>query len=175
VVNPTLAPRQPKCRACALVATIEDLTIRLYDPELNPLPVAGAVEYLRAVGLSGTNRQLQAIALSHRRHVDKWMERGGAIAPAQIAEGVSRIPQPIGNTGWVDLTQRGMDAGSEALRIIAERMRTGAMEDKDVIAVAKLGQVAASKRADLELKGALKRAESIARLASGIARPVDPT
>lgn len=171
MVNPVLAPRKPKCRACNHVASIEDVTIRLYDPDLNPLPLAGAVEYLRTVGMDGTNRQLRAIALVHRRHVDKFIERGGAVAPAELKDGVSRIPPPVGNTRWVDVNQQGMDVGSTALQQIGERMKTGGMEDKDLIAVAKIGQGAATVRATLEMKGALKRAEAIARLASGLSKP----
>lgn len=171
--NPALAPRSRRCRACELVATIEDLAYRLFDPDMNPLPLAAAVEYLQTVGLTGTGRQLQAIALRHRRHIEQWVERGAAIAPAQIIDGngVTRLPAAAGNTRWVDVNQQGMDVGSTALGQIAERLTAGAMEDKDVIAVAKLGQTAAAKRADLELKGALKRAESIARLASGFSQP----
>jgi hypothetical protein len=170
-VNPVLAPRKPKCRACLHVASIEDLTMRLYDEELNPLPLEGAVEYLKTVNLDGTKRQLEAIALTHRRHVDKFLERGGAVAPAQIEDGVTRIPAAAGPSRWVDVNQGGMDVGMTAIGIIETRLQSGAMEDKDVIAVAKLGQTAAAKRADLEMKGALKRAESIARLASGFASP----
>lgn len=173
-MNPALAPRRPKCRACLHVAVIEDLAYRLYDPELKPLPLAGAVEYLRAVGLGGTKRQLEAIALTHRRHIDAFLERGGAVAPAQIAEGVSRIPAAVGNTAWVDVNQSGMDIGMAALGMLSERVRTGGMEDKDLISVAKLGQAAASTRASLEIKGALKRAQSIGQLASGFKRP-EPT
>lgn len=145
--------------------------MRLFDEDLNHLPIKGAVEYLRAVGLEGTRRQLEAIAMTHRRHVDKFLARGAAVAPAQIAEGVTRIPPPVGNTRWLDANQSGIDVGMSALGQIATRLQSGAMEDRDVIAVAKLGQTAASKRADLELKGALKRAESIARLASGFSLP----
>lgn len=172
--NPALAPRDRRCRACELVATIEDLAYRLFDPEMNPLPLAGAIEYLQAVGLTGTARQLQAIALRHRRHIEKWIERGSAIAPAQIEDGLSRIPAPAGNTSWVDVNQQGMNAGLTALQQIAGRMQTGTMEDKDLIAVAKIGQGAATVRATLEMKGALKRAEAIARLASGLSKPQEP-
>jgi len=173
VVNPVLAPRSSKCRACALVATIEDLTLRLYDPDLNVLPVTGAIEYLRSVGIAGTTRQLQAIALSHRRHVDKFLERGAAVAPALIEEGLSHIPPPMGDVKWVDVNQRGMDVGASALVLLEQRIRAGGMEDKDVISAAKLGQTAAHKRAELEMKGAMKRAESIARLAAGISKPAE--
>lgn len=170
-MNPVLAPRNAKCRCCQLVATIEDVTIRLYDPELNPLPVIGAVEYLRSVGLTGTNRQLQAFALSHRRHVDKWLERGAAIAPADLADGVSRIPAPMGNTRWLDVNQQGMDIGAQAATLLIDRMQSGGMEDKDLISVAKLGQNAAMTRATLELKGAIKRKAMELQLASGFKRP----
>lgn len=156
------------------MATIEDLAYRLFDPEMTPLPLAGAVEYLQTVGLTGTARQLQAIALRHRRHIEKWAERGASIAPAQIAEGVSRIPAVAGNTRWVDGNQQGMDLGTAAGNIIAERLRAGSMEDKDVISVLKVGQNAVAVRASLEMKGALKRAEAIARLASGFGSPQEP-
>jgi hypothetical protein len=169
--NPALAPRARRCRACELVATIEDLAYRLFDPELNPLPLKGAVEYLATVGLTGTSRQLQAIALRHRRHIEQWIERGAAIAPAQSMDGVTRIPPPIGDARWVDVNQGGMTVGMTALGQIAARLSSGTMDDKDVIAVAKLGQNAAATRAALELKGSIKRAESIARLASGLATP----
>lgn len=170
-MNPVLAPRRPTCRCCSLVASPEDVTMRLFDPELNHLPIKGAVDYLRTVGLEGTRRQLEAIAMTHRRHVDKFLARGGSVAPAQITEGLTRIPPPSGPASWVDVNQNGMSVGLTALGQIADRLQSGAMEDRDVIAVAKLGQTAAAKRADLELKGALKRAESIARLASGFSQP----
>jgi hypothetical protein len=173
VVNPAEAPRAPKCRVCTYVATPADVTIRLFDPELLPLPLDGAVEYLRAVGFAGTNRQVQAIALSHRRHIEKWMEHAVGIAPAHIESGVSKIPRPMGDTRWIDLNQRGMDVGSEALALLSQRIATGGMEDKDVIAAAKLGQAAASTRANLELKGALKRAEALAKLAAGFTKPAE--
>lgn len=172
-MNPVEAPRHPKCRVCTLVAVPQDVTIRLYDPELAHIPLEGAVEYLRAVGLSGTNRQLQAMAITHRRHVDKWMERGAAVAPALIEQGVQRIAAPIGDTRWVDLNQSGMDLGAQANAKLRERIATGGMEDKDLVSIARMGQGAAKTRAELEMKGALKRAQEIAKLASGFSKPAE--
>jgi len=170
-VNPALAPRRPKCRVCTLVSSPEDVTIRLFDSDLQHLPIKGAVDYLRAVGIEGTRRQVQTIALSHRLHIDHFLEAGGTVAPAQIADGMTRIPAPIGDAGWIDVNRQGMNVGLTALQIISERMNAGNMADSDLISVAKLGQVAASKRADLEIKGSIKRAESIAKLAAGFAPP----
>ena len=147
--------------------------MRLYDPELNILPFTGAVEYLRSVGISGTTRQLQAMVEAHRRHVEKFIARGAQVAPAQIAEGVSRIPPPMGDTRWVDVNQRGMDLGMSAMGILEQRINAGGMEDKDLIAAAKLGQTAATTRATLEMKGSIKRAEAIARLAAGMDNPAE--
>jgi hypothetical protein len=173
-VNPTLAPRHSPCRVCDLVAVQGDVTLRLFDAELNPLPLESAVEYLRAVGFTGTIRQLQAFALTHRRHVQRFIDQEGAMAPAQ-AEGISRIAAPIGKAAWVDVNQAVMNTGLQASEIIAERLRTRAeaMEVRDLVAIQASGSAAASKRADLELKGLLKRGESIARIAAGIDRPVE--
>lgn len=168
-MNPVLAPRQPKCPVCTLVASPEDVTIRLFGPDLTHLPTEGAVAYLRDVGLEGTIRQLQAKVLVHRRHVDRFLEAGGAVAPAKLVEGVSRIRPPVGDTRWVDVNQQGMDIGATAMQILAARL--DALEPRELIAVANLGQAAAAKRADLEVKGHLRKAEQLARLAAGIRRP----
>lgn len=164
-MTPTLAPRMPKCQVCTLVASPMDVTIRLYDPDLNHLPFDGGLEYLRSVGLAGTKRMLMAKLLQHRRHVDHWLAKSaGAVAPAQIAEGVSRIERPLPTT-WVDANQQGIDVGSAALTILGNGLET--LEARELIAVAKIGQSAAGVRASLEMKGAIKRAEEISRLASG--------
>lgn len=176
MVNPTQAPRKRSCRVCELVAMPEDVTIRLYDPDLVWLPLEGAVEYLQGVGLSGTSRQLNAVALTHRRHVDKFIAAEGAVAPADTAEGMSRIPRPIGRTTWVDVNQRGMDIGRTALDALEERLKIpDAIATKDLVAVANLGQSAAAKRADLEMKGQLRRAEALAQIASGFRKPEEAT
>jgi|GEM_PF-4283248 len=169
MVNPVLAPRQPKCPVCTLVASPEDVTLRLYDPNLEHLPTDGAVGYLREVGIEGTIRSLKAKALTHRRHVDRFIDNGGAVAPGHTEDGIVRIPPPMGNASWVDVNQTGMDLGAQAAQLIASRM--GNMEDGDLIKVARIGQAAAETRATLELKGQIRRNEQIARLASGLRKP----
>lgn len=168
-----MAPRQPKCIVCLNVAVPEDVTIRLYDPDLNHVPLVGAVEYLRDVGLTGTVRQLEARALAHRRHVQRWLDGGGAIAPAKIEAGVSRIPAAPVNATWLDTNQQGMNIGLRALGEINELIGAGMLGPKELVSVARLGQTAATKRADLEMKGQLRRQENMARLAAGFRKPAE--
>lgn len=174
VGNPLLAPLNPKCRICTreLVAEPNDVTMRLFDAEAKPRPPKDAAAYLAAVGVTATARQRTAIALVHRRHIAKWLETNGtAVAPAQVESGVQRIPSLEGDVSWLDVQRQGMKLGEEANRLIAARLV--GMEDRELISVAKLGQTAATTRATLEIKGAIKRQESIARLASGFEQPED--
>lgn len=176
MVNPAAAPRVSACRVCQLVAVPGDVTLRLFDEELNLVPLDAAVEYLRAVGFAGTNRQIQAFALTHRRHVEKFIEHAGAVAPAQIVEdGLSRLPVASEKARWVDVNQRVMDTGMQASEIIAQRLRDApqGIEIRDLVAIQASGSAAASKRAELEMKGQLRKAEALARIASGLDRPPD--
>lgn len=163
------------CLACGAIASPGDLTIRLFDAQLNHLPLKGAVEYMRMVGMTGAERNLRSAAVRHRRHVDEFIDREGAIAPAQIAEGLSRVAPPMGPVAWVDVNQDVMSVGSAATALIAERIRLGGeeMETKDLISVMNAGSSAATMRASAEMKGQLRKAEALARLASGFKRP-DP-
>lgn len=171
MVNPIAAPKVHPCRVCELVASPADVTIRLYDANLGYLPTDGAVEYLRAVGFGGTPRNLKAAALRHRHHVDQFIARDGATAPAH--EGVTRIPAPIGNISWVDMNQGAMNVGAQATAILEARLRTApdGIETKDLLGVVGVASAAASARAKAEMSGQIKRAEAFARLASGIKRP----
>jgi hypothetical protein len=171
MVNPLAAPKVHPCRVCDLVASPGDVTIRLYDSDLNWLPLDGAMEYLQSVGFAGTKRNLKAAATRHRYHVDKFIARNGDTAPAQ--ENVTRIPAPVGNVGWVDVNQGVMGLGAQATAILEERLRTspGEIETRDLLGVVSVGSSAASARAKAEMSGQIKRAEAFARLASGINRP----
>jgi hypothetical protein len=170
VAIPTLAPRNPKCRICTgLVADPNDVTMRLYDRDLTPQPPKAAVDYLRACGAAGSDRQIRGYVLVHRRHVDEFIARDGAVAPGDNRTDVSRIPTLAGDANWLDVNRQGMRLGEEANRLIMARLPD--LDDKHLVAVAKLGQNAATTRATLEIKGAIKRAESIARIASGLQRP----
>lgn len=167
-MNPAMAPREAKCPVCTLVASPEDVTIRMYEQDtLEHLPTDAAVMYLRRVGIEGTARQLKAKVLRHRHHVDQFLNRGGAVAPAQIVEGISRI-EPLPPAAWVDTNQAGINLGMAAIGRLAEKLPN--LDARDLIAVAKIGQTAAVARATLESKGEIKRAERIAALASGFAR-----
>lgn len=170
---PTQAPRRKGCHICELVASPETVTMYLIDENLVRLPLAGAIDYQREVGLTANERQLKANAIGHRRHVEKWMtEARGAIAPADPSNGgsgVIRIPAPTGPSNWLDATQQGMDVGVRALALIDQKLPL--MENAELIAVAKIGQNAATTRATLEMKGAVKRMEAITALASGLRKP----
>lgn len=164
-MNPTEAPRASHCFVCRGVASPVDVTMRLFDAELNDLPVEGAVKYLRLVGYEGTARSLAARALMHRRHVRKWLDQGGQVAPAGVDQGISRI-EPLGDVGWVDHNQKVINVGDRALDLIAAEL--GSYEATEKIAVARMGSAAANSRANLEMKGAIRRQEEMDRLAAGV-------
>jgi len=172
VVNPLAAPRLANCKVCREVASPADVTIRLYDRDLTHLPTVGAVEYLRSVGISGTTDVIGKYARRHRRHIDEFIARDGATAPSM--ENVTRVPAPVGNVAWVDVNQGVMSAGAEATAILTERIRTQGQEmaTKDLMSVMNAGSSAATMRASAEMKGQIRRAEAIARLASGFVKPV---
>jgi hypothetical protein len=162
-----MAPREARCAVCTLVASPEDVTIRLYEQDtLEHLPTDAAIMYLRRVGLEGTARQLKAKVLRHRHHVDQFLAGPGHVAPAQIVEGLTRIERPP-PASWLDSNQEGINMGMAALGLLAAQLPR--LDSKDLIAVAKLGQTATIARATLESKGEIKRAERIAALASGFA------
>jgi hypothetical protein len=154
---------------CELVNAPWSVTLLLYDEQFGHLPVENAVAHQREVGLTGTERQLKANALAHRRHIDKWMETDGAIAPVSDESGVVRIPPPTGPSNWMDANQQGMDIGVQAIGYLTPLLPT--LEPADLIAVAKLGQTAATTRAGFEAKGQIRKMEALARLASGRKRP----
>lgn len=173
MVNPLAAPRVANCKVCREVASPADVTIRLYDRDLAHLPTVGAVEYLRSVGIAEPTRDtLLKYARRHRDHIDEFIARDGATAPA--TENVTRVPAPVGNVGWVDVNQGVMSAGAEATAILTERIRTMGqeMDTKDLVSVMNAGSTAATMRASAEMKGQLRRAEAMAKLASGFRKPI---
>jgi hypothetical protein len=65
------------------------------------------------------------------------------------------------------VNQNAVNIGNEALGVIQSHL--GDMEDKELVAVAKLGVVAAQKVGDWEAKGRkLAQIDSLIRLASGM-------
>lgn len=186
--NPVLAPRSSKCMTCSVVADLSDIAIRLWEEDGTRIPAGTwrAAEYLESIGLEGPKRNLEKRMQTHRRHVERFMARPSqAIAPMQLIPGgkkddaaaavdpktIQRYipPEKRGPSRWVDVQQNGMDVGNDALAIIEQRLRSGMMEDKDIISVAKLGQTAASKRGDLEAKGRrLNQVDELIRMAAGM-------
>lgn len=166
--NPALAPRMRRCVVCKEVAALEDVAYRLFDETGQHIGngTRHAAEYLRSVGMGGSPQTIRNRLVRHRDHIDSWLGRGGAVVPAHVEAGVQRIPEPAGPTRWLDAQQNAINLGNEALRLLAGRLDR--MEDRDVIAVAKLGTVAAGQRGALEAKGkALSQVDQLLRLIAG--------
>lgn len=161
---PTLVPRDRRCGICKSVAKIEDVTVRLFDPEHNPLPPKEAVDYLRSIGRSGSYEALSKQVKTHQKHVAKALAGDGEVAPVSRMEPMV----PVGGAPtWLSLNEAAVDTGMDALSML--RARLDAMDDRDLIAVAKLGQTASSKRGDWEAKGRqLNQMDSLIKLAAGL-------
>jgi hypothetical protein len=99
----------------------------------------------------------------HADHVEVSMLGGQPAAPGAL----TRI-EPAGPSHWLDVNQNAVNIGNEALGVIQSHL--GDMEDKELVAVAKLGVTAAQKVGDWEAKGRkLAQVDSLIRLASGMA------
>lgn len=168
-MNPALSPRSTACLICKEVADLADVALRLWDEDgerlsLGPQRVA---KYLAAIGVPGSPRALQARAVRHRDHCERYM--GGERKLVAADDLVVKIAQPMGPARWLDVQQDAMNLGRDALAALAERLRTGGMEDKDIVALAKLGAATAGKRADLEAKGRkLNQMDELLQLAAGL-------
>jgi hypothetical protein len=160
-VDPAYAPRNSRCGVCKRVADPSEVTAIQFDLEA---PRGAAIDYLRSVGIGSGESALRSMLGTHKRHVQAFMERGAVMAPGEVMDGLSKIPD-LRPTTWIELQQAGMDLGASAHDIL--KTRIALMSDEDLIAVARLGQTAAASRAVLQMKGALKNAEDIARLAAG--------
>ena len=161
-----LVPRKAGCWVCEKVASPEDVTVRLFSPGGVRLQGRGstraAAAYVEGMGYS-VPRDLMTRRLNvHGEHVEVSMVGGQPAAPGALA----RI-EPPGPAYWLDANQAAVNVGFEALGMIHERMPE--MEDKELVAVAKLGVVAAQKVGDWEAKGRkLAQIDSLIRLASGM-------
>lgn len=166
--NPTLAPRVRTCVVCKEVGALEHVALLLYDADITHLPTKPVTEYLRSLGMAGTPQVLYNRAVAHRKHVDRWMARGGHVIPADADGGVVRVIPAMGPQRWLDVNQSAMDLGNEALRDLNARLASGELETRDVIALAKLGVGAANTRGALEQKGrALNGIDRLLQLAAG--------
>ncbi|MEI6357968.1 MAG: hypothetical protein WCP53_12845 [Verrucomicrobiota bacterium] len=150
------------------MSAVEHVTMMLYHENGNHLPTAGAIGYIRSVGMAGTPQTLYGRVIAHRKHVDVWLSRGAVSAPVDQGGDVIRVPHASGPVRWLDAQQAAMDLGNEALRDLAVRLEAGALDTRDVIALAKLGVGAANTRGAMEQKGrALTGIDRLLQLAAG--------
>lgn len=166
--NPRLSPRSTACSVCRDVAEIVDVNLRLWDEEANRIPggVGQVARYLKSIGTAGSKRALEARAETHRDHAERYAD--GERKNVSASEGEVIIPK-LGPARWLDVQQDAMDVGRSALAKALEALEGGAMKDKDIIALAKLGVGAAGKRADLEAKGRkLNQMDELLQLAAGL-------
>jgi len=164
-MNGVLVPRKAGCWICERVASPEDVTVRLFSEDGSRRKGRGAYTearvYIRAMGLTVQSETLNRRLSNHADHVEVGLQGGPAMPGA-----LTRVA-PAGPAYWLDANQAAVNVGFEALGVIHERM--GDMEDKELVAVAKLGVVAAQKVGDWEAKGRkLAQIDSLIRLASGM-------
>jgi len=168
MTNPTLAPRVRACAICKEVQAVEHVALLMYDEDGNRLPTKPVTEYLRSIGMTGTPNALTGRVATHRKHIDRWIERGSKVIPATHDDGITRIGPQMGSQRWIDVNQNAMDIGNDALRDLAARLDSGEMSTSDVIALARIGVGAATTRGALEQKGkALTGIDRLLQLAAG--------
>lgn len=166
--NPALAPRVRTCSICKEVGALEHVALLMYDEDGKRLPGGPVMDYLRSIGMAGSSQKLYSRIGSHRKHIDRWLERGAHVIPAAQEDNVVRIPASTGPVRWLDAQQNAIDLGNDALRELNVRLASGEMETKEVIALAKLGVGAANQRGNLEQKGrALSGIDRLLELAAG--------
>jgi len=165
-MNGALVPRKAGCWVCENIQNPEDVTVRLYHEDgfrrRGRGAHADARSYIRGMGLSIPSMTLDRRLKNHADHVEAAMA-GGPALPGSL----TRI-EPAGPAHWLDVNQNAVNIGNEALGVIQSHL--GDMEDKELVAVAKLGVTAAQKVGDWEAKGRkLAQVDSLIRLASGMA------
>jgi len=165
MMNGALVPRKAGCWICENVASPEDVTVRLFSEDGARRAGRGALQagrkYIRGMGIPITSEALDRRLKHHADHVEVGLQGGPAMPGA-----LTRVVPP-GPVYWLDANQAAVNVGAEALGMIHERMPE--MEDKELVAVAKLGVVAAQKVGDWEAKGRkLAQIDSLIRLASGM-------
>lgn len=162
VTNGVLVPRSSSCWVCRTIGVVEDVTVRLFHADGSRRnDYQAAKEYVRAVGYSAVaDRTLVRYLSEHARHVEAAMH-GGPAAPSEL----TRI-EPPGPAHWLDVNQNAVEVGNAALARLNSRLDV--MEDRELVAVAKLGVSAAQKVGDWEAKGRkLAQLDEIIKLASG--------
>ncbi len=164
MVNPALVPRSRNCPVCKRVAKVEDVTVRLFNEEGERLPPKEAIAYLRSIGMTGSPTTFYKRIDQHAKHIQRALA-----SPPVVVDPHDLVPvEPVGGPpAWVDANAQAIEVGMDALTLLATRLTD--MEDKDLIATAKLGQTAASKRGDWEAKGRqLSQMDAVLKLAAGL-------
>ncbi len=164
-LNGALVPRKAGCWICEHLSSPEDVTVRMFTADgvrkTGPGAYTAGRAYIRGMGLDATTRVLDRRLSAHAEHVEVAM-RGGPALPGALV----RV-EPPGPSYWLDVNQNAVNVGNEALGVLASHL--GDMEDKELVAVAKLGVTAAQKVGDWEAKGRkLAQVDSLIRLASGM-------
>jgi len=165
-VNGALVPRKAGCWVCDKLASSEDVTVRLFSPDGIRLQgrgaYANAAGYITGMGYTFPRDLLNRRLKAHGEHVEVSMLGG---EPVVRPGNLTRL-DPAGPAHWLDVNQNAVNVGNDALGEIARRMPE--MEDKELVAVAKLGVTAAQKVGDWEAKGRkLAQIGDLIRLASG--------
>ena len=167
-MNGVLVPRSASCWVCRHVAVVEDVTVRLFHEDgERKANYREDREYVRAIGYTSvTDRTMTGYLSEHAKHVEVAMRGSAPAAPSEL----TRIAPP-GPAHWLDVNQNAVNVGNEALAQLHARLDV--MEDRELVAVAKLGVMAAQKVGDWEAKGRkLAQVDELIRLASG--RVEDP-
>jgi hypothetical protein len=164
-MNGALVPRKAGCWICERVANPEDVTVRLFGPDGIRLQGRGAytaaANYVKGMGYTVAHDLMIRRLKIHGEHVELSMQAGKPALPGSL------IPvKPEGPAYWLDVNQNAVNVGNDALSMISQRMPE--MEDKELVAVAKIGVTAAQKVGDWEAKGRkLAQIGDLIRLASG--------
>jgi hypothetical protein len=168
VRNLGLAPKDTHCWICQNIRASEDVTARAFDPSGDRQETTEAVAYLVSIGIGGSKSTLQRRVRAHAKHLEQYAARPYPLVPGKSA--ITIIPP---HSNWLAATQGAVDLGMEAQRDLATRLSQGYMQDKDVISLARLGIVAATKQGDLEAKGkSLKQVDRLLMLAAGLPQDV---
>jgi len=164
-MNGALVPRKAGCWICEHIGSPEDVTVRMFTADGVRKSGRGAYTagraYIRGMGLTVSTANLDRRLRNHADHVEASL-LGGTALPSELI----RV-EPPGPSYWLDVNQNAVNVGNEALGVLASHL--GDMEDKELVAVAKLGVTAAQKVGDWEAKGRkLAQVDSLIRLASGM-------
>jgi len=172
MVNLALAPRYQQCRVCREIAHPEDVTMRLLNDVGQRLGLKEATRYAKSVGMAGTPSVLTKAVTRHRNHIETWIAEGATAVAITSPAGESRIPAITGPARWLDVNQAQMEVGMEATRLAHSRLK--GMEDRDLVAVMRVGALAVNKRGELESRGrSLDQVDALIMLAAGFGVKVE--